>query len=132
MKLAAFLLTSFLFSQSLFAGIGGSGGGVSAAAVDDVNSPTGYITQICDETEQGVIRSCRTIYFKPKNGKSPNAQPKRPCNDHDDSGCDYQSDNKVNELSGKIDKWFASQGYEKSNENSKNDNQPWLNDNHNN
>lgn len=132
MKLATFLLiTATLFSQNLFAGIGGSGGGVSAAAIDDVNSPTGYVTQICDETERGVIRSCRTIYFRPKSGKTPKAQPKRPCNDHNDSGCNYQPDNKVNELSSRIDQWFANQGYEQSPD-SQNDNQPGFNDNHNN
>lgn len=132
MKLAVVLFTFFLFPLSLFAGIGGSGGGVSAAAVDDVNSPTGYVTQICESTEQGKIRSCRTIYFKPKHGKKPKAQPKLPCNDHDDRGCDYRPDNKVNELSGKINKWFVDQGYEQPTVESQDENQPWFNDNHNN
>ena len=131
MKLAVFFLAAFLFSQNLLAGIGGSGGGVSAA-VDDVNSPTGYVTQICEATEQGKITSCRTVYFKPKHGKAPKVQPKLPCNERDDRGCDYQAHSKVNELSGKIDKWFADQGYEQPTEDSKSNNQPWFNDHHNN
>ncbi len=110
MKSLTLLISSFLFSVQLFAGIGGSGGGAVDGALAD-NQVEHYTTEVCQNSEGGEPINCRMTHFvRQANPANPFRGELICAGEAQNTVCDNPNAH-VPEALVKLNKWFTDRGY---------------------